>query len=36
MDAAHAVDPMPSGDALSDRDRAILEFERQWWKYAGA
>ena len=21
---------------LSDRDRAILEFERQWWKYAGA
>ncbi|HEY5134346.1 MAG TPA: DUF3263 domain-containing protein [Candidatus Nanopelagicales bacterium] len=36
MDAAHAVDPMPSDDALSDRDRAILEFERQWWKYAGA
>lgn len=22
--------------ALSDRDRRILEFERQWWKYAGA
>ena len=22
--------------ALSDRDRQILEFERQWWKYAGA
>lgn len=21
---------------LSDRDREILEFERQWWKYAGA
>jgi len=21
---------------LTDRDRAILEFERQWWKYAGA
>ena len=36
MEAAHAVDPMPSGDPLSDRDRAILEFERQWWKYAGA
>ena len=36
MDAAHAVDPMPSDEALSDRDRAILEFERQWWKYAGA
>jgi hypothetical protein len=23
-------------DALSDRDREILAFERQWWKYAGA
>lgn len=21
---------------LSDRDREILDFERQWWKYAGA
>lgn len=21
--------------ALSDRDREILAFERQWWKYAG-
>jgi hypothetical protein len=21
---------------LSDRDRQILAFERQWWKYAGA
>ena len=36
MDAARVVDPMPSGDSLSDRDREILEFERQWWKYAGA
>jgi hypothetical protein len=25
----------PEGD-LSDRDREILAFERQWWKYAGA
>jgi hypothetical protein len=24
----------PSG--LSDRDREILAFERQWWKYAGS
>ena len=24
------------GAELSDRDREILEFERQWWKYAGA
>ena len=23
-------------DGLSDRDRAVLAFERQWWKYAGA
>ena len=21
---------------MSQRDRQILEFERQWWKYAGA
>jgi hypothetical protein len=21
---------------LSDRDRALLDFERQWWRYAGA
>ncbi len=24
------------GDGLSRRDREILAFERQWWKYAGA
>ncbi|MES9539189.1 MULTISPECIES: DUF3263 domain-containing protein [unclassified Actinomadura] len=23
-------------DGLSERDRRILAFERQWWKYAGA
>ena len=23
-------------DGLSRRDREILAFERQWWKYAGA
>ncbi|MFL6022235.1 MAG: DUF3263 domain-containing protein [Marmoricola sp.] len=22
--------------SLSERDRGILDFERQWWKYAGA
>nr|WP_239129614.1 DUF3263 domain-containing protein [Sinosporangium siamense] len=27
---------MPTGDELSDRDREILAFERQWWRYAGA
>jgi hypothetical protein len=25
-----------TADALSERDLQILEFERQWWKYAGA
>ena len=44
MQSAHAA--APSGDAasgdgedsegLSRRDREILAFERQWWKYAGA
>ncbi|MFM1917276.1 MAG: hypothetical protein RJB01_791 [Actinomycetota bacterium] len=24
------------GSGLSERDQRILEFERQWWKYAGA
>ena len=33
--AAH-LDPSDAADALSERDRRILEFERQWWKYAGA
>ncbi len=26
----------PATDGLSERDSAILSFERQWWKYAGA
>jgi Protein of unknown function (DUF3263) len=36
-DIAHAVriDEAPAGQ-LGERDRAILEFERAWWKYAGA
>src|ERR1700749_1590420 len=25
-----------SADGLTRRDREILAFERQWWKYAGA
>ena len=36
MDAARAVGSTQSREVLSDRDREILEFERQWWKYAGA
>lgn len=26
----------PPASGLSRRDREILSFERQWWKYAGA
>jgi hypothetical protein len=39
MDAANALtDPQSpvTTDELSERDREILNFERQWWKYAGA
>nr|WP_284288396.1 DUF3263 domain-containing protein [Angustibacter aerolatus] len=40
MDAAHSPSPAETvggGDSdLSERDREILAFERQWWKYAGA
>ena len=39
MDFAHAeAVPDDSGraDGLDRRDREILAFERQWWKYAGA
>jgi hypothetical protein len=38
MDAANAL-PARAVDAaagLSERDCAILAFERQWWKFAGA
>ena len=33
--AAHRTTGNP-GAGLSERDREILAFERQWWKYAGA
>jgi hypothetical protein len=37
MNSAGAVSGHESGAGeLSQRDVAILEFERQWWKYAGA
>src|SRR3954452_15776660 len=26
----------PDAEGLSDRDAAILAFERQWWRHAGA
>ena len=35
MDAVTQIQTMPLGE-LSDRDREIIAFERQWWKYAGA
>lgn len=31
-----AADSAFPADLLSERDRQILAFERQWWKYAGA
>jgi Protein of unknown function (DUF3263) len=30
------TEPTDTVAVLGDRDRAILEFERQWWRYAGA
>jgi hypothetical protein len=32
----HAAHAGVNDSGLSDRDRGILEFERQWWKYSGA
>jgi hypothetical protein len=37
MDAAeHIAAGQETVAGLSQRDREILEFERHWWKYAGA
>ena len=44
MDAARVLTPAVSpespdaltGDELTDREREILAFERQWWRFAGA
>ena len=35
-DEGGADDAAFPADTLSERDRRILAFERQWWKYAGA
>jgi hypothetical protein len=35
MDVAAQIETVPLRE-LSDRDREIIAFERQWWKYAGA
>jgi hypothetical protein len=37
MDAAGTLHPSEGQPgALSDREREMLAFERQWWRYAGA
>jgi hypothetical protein len=37
MDAAEALHPInDQAQSLTSRDREMLAFERQWWKYAGA
>ena len=37
MDAANAMSSVTERPAeLTEREREILSFERQWWKYAGA
>jgi hypothetical protein len=42
MDAAEALTPsgpvaeVEASDGLTRREREILAFERQWWRYAGA
>ena len=36
MDAANALSSGHPAGELSERDAAMLDFERQWWKYAGA
>jgi len=37
MDAAEALAQAEGpDDGLNSREREILAFERQWWKYAGA
>ena len=34
--SAAATRTQSGGEELSERDLRILEFERQWWRYAGA
>ena len=36
VDAHGSLSGLPDSAALSERDQAVLDFERQWWKYAGA
>jgi len=34
--ARDAADDETESDTLSDRERAVLDFENQWWRHAGA
>lgn len=36
MSAAQQMEVQGTEQELSERDAAILTFENQWWKYAGA
>jgi hypothetical protein len=36
VNVAHEPDPVAAAGQLSERDREIISFERQWLKYAGA
>jgi hypothetical protein len=36
VDASVASTLSAAGAALTEREQRILEFERQWWRYAGA
>ncbi|GAA4719131.1 DUF3263 domain-containing protein [Isoptericola chiayiensis] len=36
VDVATQAPSSDATEALSDRDREILAFEKQWWKYAGS
>jgi hypothetical protein len=33
---AAPADAFDAGDGLTERERQVLAFERQWWRYAGA
>lgn len=36
MGAAPQINGADAPEGLTERDRQIIDFERQWWKYAGA
>jgi hypothetical protein len=36
VNVAHESDHAAAAGTLTERDREIIAFERQWWKYAGA